>query len=303
VFLVIVLGTGLGRAGTISPQIRQGLNRLAYWVGLPAFLVLKISRTDLGSGPFNTAFALMLVGMAACFVVANIIGWALRLPSKSQGAFVQAAYRGNLVFVALPVILYSIRGLPPIEQARVEALVLLAIVPMVVVYNVVSVVVLVMHQHREGQHPFRHMLRQLATNPLILACLTGFLLNVAGLRLPVFAELTLEALGRSAFPMALLAIGAQLARTRIGAHTGRAVGTALVKVVVSPLAGYVVGRWLGLGAVELRAALVLLATPTAVASFVLTEQLGGDAALASGAVVVSTLLSMVSLSVVLVLPL
>jgi len=303
VFLVIALGVGLARAGMISIEIRQGLNRLAYWVGLPAFLILKIGQAELAGGPFNAIFALMLVGMAGCFVVATVAGRLLRLPSHTQGAFVHAAYRGNLVFVALPVVIYSIQGLPQDQQAFIESRVLLAIVPMVVAYNVVSVIVLVVHQHEKGGHPFRHMLKQLATNPLILACLTGALFNVSGLRFPVFAQRTLATLGRAAFPMALLAIGAQLARTRLGSHTGWAVGASLIKVAAAPAIGYVLGHWLNVDPVELRAGLVLLATPTAVASFVLTEQLGGDAELASGAVVISTLLSMIALSIVLVLPL
>jgi hypothetical protein len=45
-------------------------------------------------------------------------------------------------------------------------------------------------------------------------------------------------------------------------------------------------------------ALIMLACPTAVASYVLSEQLGGDSALSAGAVVVSTILSIASLAAV-----
>ena len=48
-------------------------------------------------------------------------------------------------------------------------------------------------------------------------------------------------------------------------------------------------------------ALILLACPTAVASYVLADQLDGDAALSAGAIVASTLLSVVSLGVVVAL--
>jgi hypothetical protein len=73
---------------------------------------------------------------------------------------------------------------------------------------------------------------------------------------------------------------------------------AVIKLSVGPVVGYFAAGWLGVGRVETAVALIMLACPTAVASYVLTEQLGGDSALSAGAVVVSTILSIASLAAV-----
>ncbi len=62
---------------------------------------------------------------------------------------------------------------------------------------------------------------------------------------------------------------------------------------------YGLGLAAGLGSAELRIALVLASCPTAAASFVMARQMGGDEALASGSIVLSTVLSAASLAIVL----
>ena len=57
--------------------------------------------------------------------------------------------------------------------------------------------------------------------------------------------------------------------------------------------------WLGLSPDSTRIALILLACPTATASYVLVRQLGGDESLASGSILLSTLLAAPSLATIL----
>ena len=102
-----------------------------------------------------------------------------------------------------------------------------------------------------------------------------------------------------ALPLALLGIGATLAeRKHVTEGVGVALSASIIKIVVSPLAGFFVAGFVGLGGGELRIALIMLACPTAIASFVLTEELGGDGPLAARIVVISSVLSAVSLAVV-----
>jgi predicted permease len=58
---------------------------------------------------------------------------------------------------------------------------------------------------------------------------------------------------------------------------------------------------MGAGTTETGVALILLATSTAVAGYVLADQMDGDSALAANAVAVSTLLSPISLGIVIAL--
>ena len=72
----------------------------------------------------------------------------------------------------------------------------------------------------------------------------------------------------------------------------------MVPVAISPALGWLPGRALGLGAVELKAVLIFLATPSAVISYTMAAEMKGDERLAAGAIVLSTLTSLVALAVI-----
>lgn len=286
VFLVIALGGALRAGGFLTPPLVAGMNRLAYWVGLPALLFFEVATAKIDFADHGDVWAAMLVATAFCMAVGYAAAALLRLPGPSAASLVQAGYRGNLAFIALPVVIYA-RDNDPIAVS-IAVLLLAATVP---VFNVVSVVVLLAGRHRFGWSAIGRVAGQLATNPLILACVGGVIYSRTLGPLPHWFGRTLESLGRMALPLALLAIGASLHLERLRAGFA-AVGIAsLIKVALAPLAGYFIGRWLGLSLVELQVLLVGLATPTAAASFVMADQLGADRAIAAGAIAASTLLS------------
>jgi len=69
----------------------------------------------------------------------------------------------------------------------------------------------------------------------------------------------------------------------------------------APLAVYLLRPFLGLSPIELQIALLFLACPAAVNTYVMAEQMGSDDALAGGIVVISTLLSLPAFAAVLVM--
>jgi hypothetical protein len=104
-----------------------------------------------------------------------------------------------------------------------------------------------------------------------------------------------------ALPLALLGVGGSLADTRLSGRIAPSVWSASIKLVVAPAAGWATGHAIGMEPRALQVAVLFLACPTAVASYVLAEQLGGDAELTGGTVVVSTILSAAALAAALVL--
>ncbi|MDP2932508.1 MAG: AEC family transporter, partial [bacterium] len=68
---------------------------------------------------------------------------------------------------------------------------------------------------------------------------------------------------------------------------------------VTPAVGLVLVYLVGLSSNEARIALVYLACPVAVASYVMADQLEGDPKMAAATVLISTFISVLSLGVVL----
>jgi hypothetical protein len=302
VFLIIALGTVLCRSGFLPKELLRGMNRLAYWVGLPCLLFGKLA----AAGPMDSAAAetlwVLLLGTAGLIVISLAAAFAGRLHAGRVGTFMQASFRGNLAYVGLPVVFYAFSsGADSGPGQRAETLALLAIGPVVVLYNAVAVIALLASQHKMKFAAIKHMAWQMITNPLLLACAAGVTWSQLQLPLPLPVGRTLDTLGVFALPLALLCVGGALATTSIRGHIGPALAASLIKVVIGPALGYAIARMLGAGQQAAFVAMILLACPTAVASYVLTEQLKGDTALAAGSIVLSTLLSAISLGVVIAL--
>jgi len=298
VFLIIALGAVLVRTKFLSHESVNHLNRLTYWVGLPALLFYKIANAEYRGGTVMDIFLVVIIGMVGVLILGYLIAWLLRVPTSSIGTFVQAAFRGNLAFIGLPVLIYTSPDRFDLNGQNLETLGILVIAPMVPIYNLLSVIVLLVSQQKSEWRSIKTFLQPMITNPLVIASVLGGVFAVFGWPLPLAISRTGEAIGQMALPLALISTGGALAATEQRGEVKSAVAASILKVAAAPIIGFYVTELLGLGAAETRIALIYLACPTAAASYVLTSQIGGDDALAANAVVISTLLAMVSLGVV-----
>ncbi|MEM7576429.1 MAG: AEC family transporter [Planctomycetota bacterium] len=289
IFLLIATGAALFKSGFLSHDFRRGLERFVYWIALPALLVVKLAEAPaIGDDALK-----MFAALAIATTLAAGIAWAyaalLRMPGPTAGTFVQAGSRGNLAFTGLPVV-----ALAADYDPAISAKAALVLGPLVVLYNLIAVVALVApHQRLDLRLPIR-LTRSIVTNPLILACVVGLVWNQLLGPIPAALGETLGLLGQTAAPLALLCLGGAMVAYRLGSQTKPAAASAVIKLAVVPLLAGLLGTALGLTDDDLRTVLIFAAAPTAVASYVLTTQLKGDAPLAAATIVLSTALSLLS---------
>ncbi len=296
ILLLIALGALLAHVRFLGREFMADLNKLVFWVALPALIFVGVAGID-----HATARTLPLLGvMAATTFLVVGLGWitsrALRLPPAASGTLVQAAFRGNLAYIGIPVLAYAFTALPEMARGEEMATALLVMTPMTALYNVLAVAVLQGSQHKLGASSVALIGRNLAANPLIIACVAGLLFPLFGWHLPLIATRTLETLGAAAVPVSLLCIGGSLATLSLAGRRTAIIAAAALKVFASPLVAWGLCKLAGLSGDDLRIAVVLAACPTAVASFVMAGKLDGDEALASGAIALSTMLSAASLA-------
>lgn len=290
VFLIIALGYCLRWRKFFDSHLVAGVSRLTYWIGLPALLFYKTATAGYDLQHVESLFIVVMSGMVAAIAAAFILGRLLRQNAEKTALMIQGAFRGNLVYIGIPIILYSLAGAPE-EVARAESLVVIVIALTVPVYNICAVVALLAGRHQFDRRALMKMLRGIATNPLLLASIAGVLYNIYMPPLNPVIYRTLEAIGQMALPLALFTIGATLYQERIGHSLLPASGAALIKVTVSPLAGLAVAGMIGVSGLELRLALLLLACPTAISSHIMAEQIVGRQNLSAAIVILSTLFS------------
>ncbi len=303
IFLIIGLGWGLRTWRALPDGFFAGLNSLVFFIGLPALLLVKIATSPLQGGPALRIFWVVLAATVVVTVAAYPLARLLRLDGPGTGSFVQAAMRGNLAYIGLPVVFFALGDLAAASgEIDIETTAMLVLAPTVPLYNLACVIILAQGAGRDGHASRRPsvatLARKVVGNPLLIACLLGLGLALAGVTLPKTVVRTLQPLGQMALPLALLSIGASFCRGGLHRQVGPALVASLLKVVVAPLLGLLVARGLGLSGLETRMALIFLACPTAITGYIMAEQLGADADLASGAIVLSTLLSILPLAVI-----
>ena len=301
IFLIIALGFEIRHRGIMSAELQTGLTSLVFRFALPA-LILKSMLTAQGIASDSwRLLEVLFAAMGIMLVLGLVFCRIAKLSGPTAAAFIQAAYRGNWAFVGLPVIASVFKG----KQQVIDTM-LLAMGPMVLGFNVVAVILLLAGKHSLRRESLRPVLVGIVKNPLLIACFFGIIWVVAKqalpqLAAPVFLTKTLSVLGRMALPAALICVGANIASVPIGHKIRLAVIASLAKVALMPLIGYGLCVWFGLDGDMRFVAIILLAIPTAVSSYIMADRLGGDAELAAGGVVISHLLAAGSLTAVLLI--
>jgi hypothetical protein len=297
---LVGLGVFLRRIGFFSASIIRDLNRLLYWIALPALLFYETTQAQFQSGPtlrvFLTLFAATLISIGLGYLAARLF----HVPRGSLGAFVQGGFRGNLGFVGLPVVMLALTSGDGTLTSEIKSVAVLAVGLLVPIYNLLAVIVLLTARpsgaNPQGGQRLRRILLAIATNPLVIACGAGLLVALSGWQLPTVVSRTVSTLAQMSTPLALLAIGGSLTFTVLRHNLRLASVASAIKLFITPLAGYLIATLIGLSATELRIVLIFLACPTAAASNVMAEQLGSDEKLAASIIVLSTLFSVFALA-------
>ncbi|WP_222710453.1 AEC family transporter [Quadrisphaera setariae] len=290
VVLLLVAGAALRRWALRDEQLWSGLGWLVYWVFTPALFVSVIGQTDLGAVP---AASLALSTAVPIVVVTGLVlgaGLVLRAPGPRLASLVQGSIRLNTyVGLLLASALHGAAGVAAFALAGA------LVVPLV---NVISVVALTrLGDQVAGVRP--SLPREVVTNPFVLGCAAGLLVNAAGVPLPAPVVASLDVLSAPALACGTLVAGAALRLRLRRSEVAAVLVVSGVKLVVLPLAAAWAATGLGVAGAALTGVVLACALPTAPSSYVLAARLGGDAPLTASLTAVQTVASVLTLPAVL----
>jgi predicted permease len=285
IFALILAGYGLKRVGFPGEGFWPDLERLTYYVLFPALLVDSLSSKETAGLPVALPALALILAVCATALLLLLLRTRLGLSGPTFTSVLQGSIRPNTyVGLSLASVLLGVQGL-----AR-SAVAMVVLVPLV---NTLAVAALNRYGEGRPRTGLIGVLRELARNPLILACLAGLLLNSLGQRLPFGLSDIAAILGRGALPLALLAVGAGL---RFQQTQGAPLILAcLFHLVVQPLFAAAACSALGVDPESRLVVIIFTAVPASVSSYILARQMGGDADLMASVITLETAVSALTL--------
>ena len=274
-FGLLALGAVLRRFLLREGAVWAGIERLVFWALMPALLVSSIASVDLAALPLGRMALAIWLALLGGAVLSLLLARAARLDHPSTTSVLQGGIRfNNLMGFALTGGLYGAPG------TALGAVATGLIVPFVQVVTICAFALAPTPAAGGGGRrlsPVR-VLKQLATNPLLVACLLGFAVSALG-GLPPGLRPLLRSLGGASVALGLLCVGAALSPGALRGRPGVQAATCVVKLALVPAMTLALGLALGLDRLSLAVALVFMALPTATTSYVMARALGGDAPL------------------------
>ncbi len=288
VFLVVGLGYSLRGTGLVDTGFLAQMNRLVYFVAVPIMFFSKIARSDF-SASFN---ARILAGILVCIgtiaLLSYLYGGVRRYDKARRGAFCQAAFRGNLVYIALPIV-YSAYG----EAGFAIAGIIIGF--MTAVVNFLSIFVLLLpHRHAGPDLKASFWAHQIVFNPLISSSFLGIIWSYFELPIPMVLAHAFDIISGMTLPLALIVIGASFSFRKLQGEMTVTVIATTVKIVLMPLTAGIILYMLGVRGMEFGVGILLTGAPVASTAYIMAQQLKGDADLTSTIIMFSTLMSVLS---------
>ncbi|MDE8348356.1 MAG: AEC family transporter [Acidocella sp.] len=296
IFALILTGYICARRNILGVAATESLNNFVVWLALPALLfqgMAGITAAAFGQPGFLLAFT---GGMMLTFGLSFMLGTRAhhRLADRSIEGL-DAAY-ANTGFMGIPLCLAAL------GQASLVPAIIATILTACVLFAVAIILIETDLAHTpQFAASLGKVARSLARNPLLVAPVLGVAVAVlhakTGFTLPAPVLRYTSLLGGAASPCALVTIGLFLAQSEPANNNALIARLVGLKLLVQPAITYIIAfKLFSMPTVWSHTALILSALPIGTGPFMLAKLYNREAAITSRAILVSTVLSLITVS-------
>lgn len=289
IFLMMLLGMLFRKLGWMDEVFAAKMNKFVFLVPLPVLLFEQLATVDF-SEVWDIKFILFCFVVTAISITISTLISLLWKDRSIKGEFIQATYRSSAALLGIAFIqnIYGTAGMTP-----------LMIIGSVPLYNIMAVVVLSVF--KPGNNSFdkalvKKTLKGIATNPIIIGIVAGFVWSALKLPMPSILHKTVSSIGATATPMGLMSMGATFEMKKATSKMKPTLVAVFMKLVGFCAIFLPMAALLGFRNEELIAILVMLGSATTVSCFVMARNMGHEGTLSSGVIMMTTLLSAFTLT-------
>lgn len=289
IFLMMLLGMLFRKLGWMDEVFAAKMNKFVFLVPLPVLLFEQLATVDF-SEVWDIKFILFCFVVTAISITISTLISLLWKDRSIKGEFIQATYRSSAALLGIAFIqnIYGTAGMAP-----------LMIIGSVPLYNIMAVVVLSVF--KPGNNSFdkalvKKTLKGIATNPIIIGIVAGFVWSALKLPMPSILHKTVSSIGATATPMGLMSMGATFEMKKATSKMKPTLVAVFMKLVGFCVVFLPMAALLGFRNEEMIAILVMLGSVTTVSCFVMARNMGHEGTLSSGVIMMTTLLSAFTLT-------
>lgn len=279
--IIIIIGFILRKLKVFKREDSSTINQIILYFTLPALIFSAVVEAEikfklLGLSLLAVILVLLLIG------ISFLLGKLMRLKSTVLGGFILAAAVSNTAFLGYPVIVAALGKAKLINAVFYDYAIGIVIFTLGIYIS----------QHY-GKGKNKLGIFEVLKFPALLVIFPAIALK--GVNLPEFFLDAIDSIGKATAPLVLLSIGLNIRKIKISKYFLPLCLLLIIKLFIAPIVGVYIGRILQFSDDMMKVAFIQSAMPSAMMSVVLGLKYELDTDFLIPAVIVSTIVSMVTL--------
>ena len=302
--MLMGLGFFMRKKGQVSKDFIDQASKLVFNYALPCLLFFSVIQSTVN---FSEQFYLIAAGLAVTLLLyfgAELYARYFIERPEDKGVFVQGVFRSNMAIIGLATVAnaYGTEGLS-IGAVYMGVITL--------VFNILAVITLsrtTVDPEADPKQVAKHenyavmISKKLFTNPLILALIAafGYKILASTLELPELPSVITQTgalLAAVSLQLALICAGATIDMRSMLNLSGLSMQASIGRIVIAPIVAILVGLSFGLTGVHMGVLFLMVASPTAAASYVMAKAMGGNEILAANILAFTTVVSLFGMAI------
>ena len=284
--ILLALGYLCARLKLVGPEFNKGLSKLVINVFLAGMILSSVINKKLEMTGGDVAFGLLMMTLSMLICIG--IGWLsptlLRIKDGDKGMYRMLSAFMNNGFVGFPLVA-AVYGEDTVFFAS------LSNIPFNLLLYTVGIMLL-----QKGDKNTKFSIKSVINVP-IAATLIAVVIFVFEIPMPKLVDDVADTISAATVPLSMMCVGLSLGSVSLkeALLQPRLYGISLVRLIICPLAVWLVLRMFITNPVILGTIVLLAACPSAIICAILGIQYGRDGVESSEAIFISTMLSMITI--------
>lgn len=290
IFLMILTGYVLQKRLHLNIST---LSKIQIYVFIPALVFSKIYTSTLSNGLIGSIVCFTTTLFGSLMVLSTLVSRLLKFQRPKEKAFINSVVLRNTGNYGIPLIMLLYQGSQ--NEYAISVHMIAVITSTVLMYTVG------LYNASSGSYSGKQALLNIVKIPTIYSITLAAICKTGGLVVPIQITSVLGFFSEAVVPVALIALGAQLAETKFSFVDYSVYLGNFIRLIISPAVAYMLAAMFKLDSISTGVMVIGAATPTAINSLMLALEFKGDADYASQTILTSTLLSAFTISIVIML--